>query len=66
MSGRRQLWRPGFVKNVWSHLRPNTGNFIESGLGGASTAAKRGVKSEPYETIPYASEQGIFCGLTGN
>jgi hypothetical protein len=46
--------------------RENTGNFIDSGLGGASAAAKRGVKSESYETIPYASEQGIFGGLTGN
>ena len=33
---------------------------------GASTAAKKGIKSERYEPIPYASEQGIFCGLAGN
>ena len=36
------------------------------GLGGAATAAKTGTISEPYEPIPYASEQGIFCGLAGN
>jgi hypothetical protein len=42
------------------------GNFIEAGLGGASTAAKKGFKPEPYEPIPYASEQGIFGGLAGN
>ena len=29
-------------------------------------AAKRGIKSERYEPIPYASEQGIFSGLAGN
>ena len=29
-------------------------------------AAKNGIKSERYEPIPYASEQGIFCGLAGN
>ena len=33
---------------------------------GASTAAKKGIKSERYEPIPYASEQGIFCGHAGN
>ena len=44
----------------------NTGNFIDSGLGGASTAAKKGIKSVSYGPIPYASKQGIFCGLTGN
>jgi hypothetical protein len=42
------------------------GNFIEAGLGGASTAAKKGFIPEPYEPIPYASEQGIFGGLAGN
>jgi hypothetical protein len=44
----------------------NTGNFADSGLGGASEAAKKGTKSVSYEPIPYASEQGIFCGLAGN
>src|SRR5580704_11430663 len=29
-------------------------------------AAKKGNKSERYKPIPYASEQGIFCGLAGN
>ena len=46
--------------------REFTGNFIESGLGGASTAAKKGIKPAPYGPIPYASEQGIFYGLAGN
>src|ERR1700730_12568403 len=46
--------------------REVTGNFIESGLGGASTAAKKGIKPKPYRPIPYASEQGIFYGLAGN
>jgi hypothetical protein len=46
--------------------REFAGNFIEAGLGGASTAAKKGFKPEPYEPIPYASEQGIFGGLAGN
>ena len=43
-----------------------TGNFIDSGFGGASRAAKNDIKSVPYGPIPYASEQGIFCRLTGN
>ena len=38
----------------------------DSGLGDALNVAKRDVKSELYERIPYASERGIFCGLTGN
>jgi len=33
----------------------NTGNFADSGLGGASEAAKKGTKSVSYEGIPYAS-----------
>jgi hypothetical protein len=32
-----------------------TGNFIDSGLGGASEAAKKGMKSVSYGPIPYAS-----------
>jgi len=28
--------------------------------------SERLVESVPYEPIPYASEQGIFCALTGN
>ena len=39
---------------------------IDSGPHGASTSEKKGIKSERYEPIPYASEQGIFCGLAGN
>jgi hypothetical protein len=35
--------------------RENTGNFIDSGLGGASEAAKKGMKSVSYGPIPYAS-----------
>ena len=46
--------------------REFTGNFIDSGPHGASTSEKKGIKSECYEPIPYASEQGIFCGLAGN
>jgi len=40
--------------------RENTGNFIVSELSGASTRAKKAINSVSYETIPYASEQGIF------
>jgi hypothetical protein len=35
--------------------RENTGNFIDSGLGGASEAGKKGMKSVSYGPIPYAS-----------
>jgi hypothetical protein len=35
--------------------REFTGNFIDSGLGGASEAAKKGMKSVSYGPIPYAS-----------
>ena len=28
--------------------------------------AKKAIRSVPYGPILYASEQGIFCGLTGN
>src|SRR5690242_16233053 len=40
--------------------REFTGNFIESGLRGAPTAAKTGIKSEAYGTIPYAFRTGNF------
>ena len=33
----------------------NTGNFIDLGLGDASTVAKSFIQSVPYGTIPYAS-----------
>src|SRR5215469_932452 len=55
------LKRPKFPAS-----RENTGNFIDSRLGSASTAAKKHIKPEPYGPIPYAPEQGIFCGLAGN
>src|SRR5262249_47962019 len=55
------LKRPKFPAS-----RENTGNFIDSRLGSASTAAKKLIKREPYEPIPCAPEQGIFCGLAGN
>src|ERR1700730_16204856 len=35
--------------------REFTGNFIDSSLGGASEAAKNGMKSVSYEPIPYES-----------
>jgi hypothetical protein len=63
-------------ERVWSELvsenrnfpasREFTENFIESGLGGALTAAKKSAKPEPYGSISYASEQGIKSGLAGN
>ena len=43
-----------------------TGNFIDSEAPRPSTTAKERIKPEPYEPIPYASEQGIFGGLAGN
>jgi hypothetical protein len=33
----------------------NTGNFIDSGLGDATTVAKKAIQSVPYGPIPYAS-----------
>jgi hypothetical protein len=35
--------------------REFTGNFLDSGLGGASEAAKKSMKSVSYGPIPYAS-----------
>ena len=55
------LKRPKFPAS-----RENTGNFIDSRLGSASTAAKKRIKPESYGPIPCAREQGIFCGLAGN
>jgi hypothetical protein len=51
---------PGFEPSVSGNAkfpasREFTGNFIESGLGGASEAAKKGMKSVSYGPIPYAS-----------
>jgi hypothetical protein len=39
-----------------------TGNFIDSGLRGASTTAKERITSRPYEPIPYAFRTGNFLG----
>jgi hypothetical protein len=38
-----------------------TANFIDSGLGGAPTSAKKVVKPEPYGLIPCASKQGFLA-----
>jgi len=46
--------------------RENTGNFIDSCSAVGLMAAKNGEKPAAYRSIPYASEQGIFCGLAGN
>jgi hypothetical protein len=46
--------------------REFTGSFIESGLGAGVNESKKVIKPGPYGSIPYASEQGIFCGLAGN
>ena len=46
--------------------REFTGNFIDSGPPARQQQPKKGIKSERYEPIPYASEQGIFCSLAGN
>src|SRR6202030_3475006 len=50
-----------------------TGNFIDSGLGGASRVAKNDIKSVPYGPIPkhpnrefFAALQGIKSGDQGN
>jgi hypothetical protein len=51
---------------LWCRLLENTGYFIDSELSGASTRAKTNIKLVPYDPIPYASEQVIFCGLAGN
>jgi hypothetical protein len=47
-------------------VQSNAGNFIDSGLGRASTVEKTSIISILYGPIPYASEQGIFYGLAGN
>ena len=46
--------------------RENAGNFVDSGVNGASKAAKTAAKSVCYEPIPDASEQGIFGARAGN
>src|SRR5262249_52769867 len=54
------LKRPKFPAS-----RENTGNFIDSRLGSASTAAKKRIKPERYGPIPYATEQGINLTVSG-
>ena len=46
--------------------RENAGNFVDSGVNGASKAAKTAAKSVFYEPIPDAPEQGIFGARAGN
>src|SRR5262249_1281839 len=46
--------------------RENAGNFVDSGVKGASKAAKKAAKSVVYELIPDAPEQGIFGARAGN
>src|SRR5215831_21396556 len=45
--------------------RENAGNFVDSGVNGASKAAKKTAKSVVYELIPDAPEQGIFGARAG-
>jgi hypothetical protein len=40
--------------------QPNTGNFIGFRVLRRLKAAKKGVSSSTYRSIPYASEQGNF------
>ena len=44
----------------------NAGNFLDSGVNGASRAAKKGAKSVSYGPIPDAPEQGMLCDRAGN
>src|SRR5215813_5287162 len=46
--------------------RENAGNFVDSGVNGASKVAKKAAKSVFYELIPDAPEQGIFGARAGN
>jgi hypothetical protein len=63
---RRQSRANPSLKPKFPASRENTGNFIDSGLGRASTVEKTSIISILYGPIPYASEQGIFYGLAGN
>src|SRR6266436_10116851 len=56
---RRQSRANPSLKPKFPASRQNTGNFIDSGLGRASTVEKTSIISIVYEPIPYASEQGI-------
>jgi hypothetical protein len=50
----RRLCQNPSLKPKFPASRQNTGNFVDSGFGSASTAAKKGFKSQPYGRIPYA------------
>src|ERR1700732_4912940 len=63
---RRQSRANPSLKPKFPASRENTGNFIDSGLGRASTVEKTSIISTLYGPIPYASEQGICYGLAGN
>jgi hypothetical protein len=69
---RGDLRQPRWARPGARQARPrrsrqsNTGNFIDSGSPARQWRPKRGIESNPYGPIPYASEQGIFCRLAGN
>jgi hypothetical protein len=65
-AGGGSLERTRLKKAEFPASREFTGNFIDSRLRSGSTAAKKGATPDAYEAIPYASEQGFFCGLAGN
>jgi hypothetical protein len=44
----------------------NTGNLLSRPSCGPQEARNSGAILRPYEKIPYALEQGIYFGLTGN
>ena len=46
--------------------REKTGNLHRLALRGRQMMPNTGADPMSYEEIPYASEQGISCGLTGN
>jgi hypothetical protein len=48
-----------------SHLRPNTGNFIDSGLRGASMAAKRALNQSVMSQFPTHPNREFFAALQG-
>jgi hypothetical protein len=47
-------WRGESANAKFPASWENTWNFTDSGLGGASEAAKKGTKSFSYGLIPYA------------
>jgi hypothetical protein len=48
------------LKPKFPASRQNTGNFVDSGFGSASAAAKKGSKAQLYGRIPYAFLTGNF------